>query len=400
MDSLTQITLGAAVGEAVAGREARGKAPLWGAFLGTLPDLDVLANPFLTEAQSLLFHRGPSHSLLVAALLAPLLGVALARLHRDGPTWKRWTVLVAAVLLTHIGLDCLTVYGTQVFWPFTRVPVLYGTIFIIDPLYTLPLAAGLLTALWWTPTARRRRLANYAGLALSSAYLLFTLGNKLYVNQVVETSLQTQNLPTERVLTKPTAFNNLLWMGLSEGQDGFYVGYYSLLDDDQNISFEYVPKRHDLLGDAADNPFVDRLRWFSRGYFVVRRAADGTLTVQDLRFGRNDLGLTSSGEYIFTFRLIRDDAGAISGFRQVRPPMQVDGALLRRFVDRVGGQELADPPSRNVSVKRPGSLLGSRPANRILASAFPLRSWQTGRALSPSLFLPLVPGRIDGRTCK
>jgi inner membrane protein len=337
MDSLTQITLGAAVGEAVAGRQAGKKAPLWGAALGTLPDLDVLANPFLTEAQALLFHRGPSHSLLLTALLTPLIGLALARLHRDGPSWRRWVVLVSSVLLTHIGLDCLTTYGTQVFWPFTRTPVIIGSVFIIDPLYTVPLAAGLLVGLRWAPSAQARRLANYAGLAVSSAYLALTLVNKAYVEHVFTRALERQGHPT-MVYTKPTAFNNLLWSGIAEGEDGFYVGYYSLLDDDTAIDFRYVPKRHDLLGDAADNPFVDRLRWFSRGYFTVRRTADGTLTVQDLRFGRNDLGLTPSGKYIFTFHLIRDDEGEIVGFTQRRPEMAVDWPLLRRFVARIGGR--------------------------------------------------------------
>ncbi len=358
MDSLTQITLGAAVGEAVAGREGRAKAPLWGAFFGMLPDLDVLANPVLTEAQALLFHRGPSHSLLLALLLAPLLGLGLARLHDDGPSWRRWAIVVGAVLLTHIGLDCLTVYGTQVFWPFSRTPVLLGTIFIIDPLYTVPLAAGLLGALWWEPTTRTRRLANYAGLALSSAYLLVTIANKLHVNHVFASSLQSQDRPAERLLTKPTAFNNLLWMGVSESEDGFHVGYYSLLDDDRQVSFRYVPRKHDLLGDAADNPLVDRLIWFSRGYFIVRRTPDGTLTVQDVRFGRNDAGLTSEGQYIFTFRLLRNEAGTVTGFRQERPELRLTRSLLRRFVNRVRGQEKAEragEPGRNFSETAPRS---------------------------------------------
>jgi inner membrane protein len=345
MDSLTQITLGAAVGEAVGGRQAGKKAPLWGAFLGTLPDLDVLANPFLTEAQSLLFHRGPSHSLLLTALLTPLLGLALARLHRDGPSWRRWAVLVGSVLLTHIGLDCLTTYGTQVFWPFTRTPVIIGSVFIIDPLYTVPLAAGLLVGLRWAPSARARRLANAAGLAVSTAYLALTLVNKMYVEHVFGRALERQGHPTT-VYTKPTAFNNLLWSGIAEGPDGFYVGYYSLLDPNTAIDFRYVPKRHDLLGSAADSPYVERLRWFSRGYFTVRRAPDGTLTIQDLRFGRNDLGLTPSGTYIFTFHLTRNDEGEIVGFAQRRPEMKVDWPLLRRFVARIGGHPLPPgPPS-------------------------------------------------------
>jgi inner membrane protein len=45
MDSLTQIVLGASVGEAVAGKKIGNKAMLWGAIAGTIPDLDVLLNP-------------------------------------------------------------------------------------------------------------------------------------------------------------------------------------------------------------------------------------------------------------------------------------------------------------------------------------------------------------------
>jgi inner membrane protein len=344
MDSLTQITLGAAVGEAVAGRQAQNKAPLWGAFFGTLPDLDVLANPFLTEAQSLLFHRGPSHSLVFVIVAAVACGLGLARLHRGRASWRRWALLVGAVLLTHVGLDCLTSYGTQVFWPFSRTPVIFGTIFIIDPLYTVPLAGGLLAALRWKSGSHRRRLANYVGLVVSSAYLLLTVGNKLYVERVFEASLRSQSLPTERVFTKPTAFNNLLWTAISEGEDGFYVGYYSLLDPDQEVSFRSVPKKHHLLGDAATSPFVDRLRWFSRGYYVVRETPTGTLTVQDLRFGRNDLGLTPDGQYMFTFHLRRNDQGAVIGFRQERPPFRLTGPLLRRFVDRIRGHDVPDAP--------------------------------------------------------
>jgi inner membrane protein len=357
MDSLTQITLGAAVGEAVAGRQAGKKAPLWGAFLGTLPDLDVLANPFLTEAQSLLWHRGPSHSLLLAALLTPLLAWGLSRWHDDGPAWGRWAALVGAVLFTHIGLDCLTTYGTQIFWPFSRTPVIVGTVFIIDPLYTVPLALGLLLGLRRAPAARYRRWANYAGLAVSSAYLLFTITNKVHVESVFTSALAQQGHPSERVFTKPTAFNNLLWMAIAEDEDGFHVGYYSLLDPDDAVDFRYVPKRHDLLGDAADNRFVERLRWFSRGYFIVRRSSDGTLTVQDLRFGRSDLGLTRDGKYIFTFVLEQDGHGAISGFRQERPDVQLRWPLVRRFVARIGGHPVrleADAArGRNISVNAP-----------------------------------------------
>jgi inner membrane protein len=42
-------------------------------------------------------------------------------------------VLEASVLL-----DLLTIYGTQIFWPFDTTPMAIPVLFIIDPLFTLP----------------------------------------------------------------------------------------------------------------------------------------------------------------------------------------------------------------------------------------------------------------------
>ena len=50
MDSLTQAALGAAVGQAVAGPRVGRRAAVWGALAGTIPDLDVVAYPFLDLA--------------------------------------------------------------------------------------------------------------------------------------------------------------------------------------------------------------------------------------------------------------------------------------------------------------------------------------------------------------
>ncbi|WP_103030426.1 metal-dependent hydrolase [Salinibacter altiplanensis] len=336
MDSVTQITLGAAVGEATAGREADLKAPLWGAAFGLLPDLDVLANPFLTDIQALTMHRSVTHSLMFIALVGVCAAYGLRRFHRDIPvSVGRWGALVVLTLGTHVGLDCLTTYGTQVFWPFSNYPVLHGSVFIVDPLYTVPLATGLLVALRGTAMASARRWANYAGLALSSAYLLFTVVNKAHVTGVFNEALS--DSPPERVFTTPTPFNNLLWQGIAETDNGYYVGAYSLLDPDASVDFRSVPKRHDLLGDQWDNPIVKRVRRFSRGYFIVRRAADGALHIHDLRFGRNDVGLTDDGEYLFTYKLQMEPDGAVVGITRGEPPFDVTTALLRRFLARILG---------------------------------------------------------------
>ena len=72
MDSLTQIVLGAAVGEAVLGKKAGNKAMLWGAVAGTIPDLDVLSKYFLDEVSALEVHRGITHSIVFSLLCAPI----------------------------------------------------------------------------------------------------------------------------------------------------------------------------------------------------------------------------------------------------------------------------------------------------------------------------------------
>jgi inner membrane protein len=346
MDSVTQITLGAAVGEAVAGKEAGNKAPLWGAFFGLLPDLDVLANPLLTEAQALTFHRSLSHSFVFIAIVTFASAYALRHFHPNSPVSKRlWAGLVAAVLLTHVGLDCLTTYGTQVFWPFSDYPVIYGTIFIIDPLYTVPLALGILVSLYGPATASARRWANCVGLTLSSAYLLLTIVNKQYVNHVFATALEQKAPNYERVFTAPTPFNNFLWQGIAETENGYHVGLYSILDPDRSIDFQYVPKQHDLLGSAIDHPIVQRLRHFSRGYYIVRQDSGGDLLMSDLRFGRNDIGLTSTGDYLFTFRLLQTPSGQISGLQRNDPPVRLNAPLLRRFKTRVLGHPASNASS-------------------------------------------------------
>ena len=72
MDSLTQIVLGAAVGEIALGRKIGNRALIWGAIGGTIPDLDVLANPFMDDIDALAFHRSISHSIFFS-VVAPLI---------------------------------------------------------------------------------------------------------------------------------------------------------------------------------------------------------------------------------------------------------------------------------------------------------------------------------------
>lgn len=73
MDSITQATLGAAMGHAILGEKMGNKAILIGAIAGTIPDLDVFSRLFLdNQIYGLVYHRGITHSILFTLVAAPI----------------------------------------------------------------------------------------------------------------------------------------------------------------------------------------------------------------------------------------------------------------------------------------------------------------------------------------
>lgn len=339
MDTITQIALGAAVGEAVLGRKVGNKALLWGAVGGTIPDLDVLARPLLNGVENLGFHRGFSHSILFAIMLAPILGWLVQRLHRNSPlnaSWRQWSWLFFWSVFTHPILDSFTSYGTQLFQPFSDYPVALSSIFIIDPVYTVPLLAGVIAVLFMQRTTARRRTVIYAALGFSTVYLLLTLGIKLQVESAFRSSLAQQDVTYSRLFSNPMPLNSLLWMGVAEQDESLYIGLYSIFDDGETIEFQRVEKNSELIADKLDQAAIRKLLWFSRGYYTVTEK-DGTLYFNDLRFGRSDLWLSEHGEYVFSFRLIKDPENPeiVEDIFQERPAFALDGTLLQRFWARI-----------------------------------------------------------------
>lgn len=80
MDSLTQATLGAAIGEALLGKKIGNKGVILGAIIATIPDLDVALKPFYSDLQNISVHRGYSHSILFSVIGAFLITYVLSRI--------------------------------------------------------------------------------------------------------------------------------------------------------------------------------------------------------------------------------------------------------------------------------------------------------------------------------
>lgn len=299
MDSLTQLTLGAAVGTAVLGHRAGYRAALWGGLCATLPDLDVFI-PFGDPVADFTYHRSFSHSLFVLTALTPLLVWLIIKIHPHTAGHRgRWYWLVWLSLITHILLDSLTVYGTQIFWPLLTVPIGLGSVFIIDPLYTAALLTGVLCALLMRRNPGRGRRFNLLGLALSTLYLGWGLAAQQFVISHAQTALAQQNIGYDRLLATPAPFNSVLWRIVAKGETRYYEGFYSWLDRRPLIRFREYTSREPLLEHLVSHWPVERLRWFSKGFYKVS-AEDGKVVMSDLRMGLEP-------DYVFTFAVGKID---------------------------------------------------------------------------------------------
>jgi inner membrane protein len=292
MDSLSQIALGAAVGVATMGRRtAPWKAALWGAVAGTLPDLDVLIDHG-DPVRNMVLHRAESHALFWLSLASLPLGAAAARVHGEWSQWRRWWLALWLALVTHPLLDAMTVYGTRLALPFSDEPFGLGSIFIIDPLYTLPLLLGTGWALA-TADSSRGRAFNLAGLALSTAYLGWSLLAQHHVAQLARASLAVQGIAAERVLVTPAPFNTLLWRVVAVDGDSFHEAYRSLLDEGAALAFDRFPRGKALSAGLEDADALRRMAAFSKGYYKLSQDGEQVL-LTDLRMGQEPA-------YVFSF---------------------------------------------------------------------------------------------------
>ena len=283
MDSISQAALGSAVVLATLGRRtAAWKAALWGAAAGTLPDLDAFidhGDPLLNMVR----HRAESHGLALLALASAPLGWLAARLSGQPDLWRRWWLAMALALITHPLLDTLTVYGTQLLQPFSNHPFAVGSVFIIDPFYTLPLLLGVLVAVIGSSTKGLRW--NAAMLALSTAYLGWSVLAQQHVRGVLEASLRHNGMAASQMLVTPAPFSTVLWRAVAMGPEHYHEAYYSLLDGAHPVAWTSHPRGADLRLQHADNPHVQRLSWFSHGFMRMQANSQGRLTITDLRMG-------------------------------------------------------------------------------------------------------------------
>lgn len=52
------------------------------------------------------------------------------------------------------------------------------------------------------------------------------------------------------------------------GQDGYYEGFYSLLDGERSMRYDRYPSQPQLLRRLDEHWPVRRLQWFTKGFYI------------------------------------------------------------------------------------------------------------------------------------
>ena len=172
---------------------------------------------------------------------------------------------------------------TQLLLPFSREAVGVGSIFIIDPLYTLPLVVGVLAVAW-----RRKPMAwNTAGLLVSTAYLAWGVLAQQIVTERVRQALAPAGIAADaQLLVTPRPFNTLFWRVVVLEPERSHEARMSVFGGSGVPEFKTVYRRADLLQALQDHRGVARLTEFADGFVRIEEQADGRLLLTDLRMGQ------------------------------------------------------------------------------------------------------------------
>lgn len=307
MDSVTQIVLGGAIGAAIGHKQLGRNSLVIGAVLGTLPDLDIFL-PAVDAVQSFTDHRSFSHSLFVLFPFAFLcFSILRLKFKPEIITNQRLFWLCCLVLITHPMLDAFTSYGTQLFWPITMQPISIASIFVIDPLYTLPLLIGCIY-IWRSSNNVSEEVQTYKagrinkiGLILSSGYLLSSFLLQIVMLNKVNNSLQLKELPNNKVFISPL-YPSLNWWGaivVDNTNNVYYDVEINILTNNlsisspQSLGTDLIKTKQNT---NRDIPALTSLNWFTND-FIRLEEVEGQLIATDLRMKTGQIG------YAFKFVL-------------------------------------------------------------------------------------------------
>ncbi|MHA1570082.1 MAG: metal-dependent hydrolase [Alphaproteobacteria bacterium] len=316
MDSITHGLLGATTAQ-LGFRQTVGRDATWVAVgAAIMPDLDILVMPFLalTGAEvdgltPMAVHRGLSHSLLAAPLLALPIAVAWwwlrqrARRNRQSvaghtgrsPSFRLLYACVLVAVVSHDLLDWCTSYGTQLLAPLSRTRYAIDAVPIVDIIYT-PLLILTLLACYFVRrlrgghATRATLIIGLAGMLASAGYLAAGRGMHDWAVRKAIAAAEDRPGKVIRADAYPALGTIFLWRTVVETDRQWIVTRI------HHFSREPAAAWRSRVAGKSDGPWVAKARqlkqvrtfdWFAGGRLRAEHATtnDGHIvTFHDMRY--------------------------------------------------------------------------------------------------------------------
>ena len=207
MDPLAQGLAGAALAGSGARDDKETRRALFVGFAaGLLPDLDVFIRSAEDPLLRLEFHRQFTHSLIFIPLGGLLAAAVFWPFLRKKTSFRRIWLLASLGYGTHGLIDACTSYGTYLLWPFSDMRVAWNNVAIVDPIFSF----ALILLLGLAFLRRKPRLARQ-GLCFGLAWLFLGVVQRERVESEARQLAEVRGHSVERIVVKPSIFNNLLW---------------------------------------------------------------------------------------------------------------------------------------------------------------------------------------------
>lgn len=333
MDIVTQGLLGAVAAQSIARPSQVRLAAAVGFVAGLLADADIFIRSPTDPLLTLEYHRQFSHSLLFVPIGGLIAAVLLWPLLRQRLSFRRLYGLAVLGYLPSGLLDACTSYGTQLLWPLSEARIAWSLIAVLDPVFT----GILVIALGWglfksTPISAR------LGLVLAVLYLLLGLAQRERAETLVTALAESRGHQIERLETKPTLGNLVLWRAIYESKERFYVdavrvGIFSEPRLYPGGSIErFAPEQLEgLKGGSVLAQDIERFMRFSDG-FIAQHPNDPSI-IGDVRYAMLPTQLIPL--WGIELDLAQQDRHA--RFRTFR---QLDKATRQNFLDMLLGRPL------------------------------------------------------------
>ena len=303
MDNVTHTLTAVAISQAGLNRKTR-FSTLALVIAGNIPDVDIVTG-FVSSAGYLEHHRGVTHSILGATLLAGMVTGGIYAWGRRAPPPKKktapplnlgWLAFCCWVgVVSHVLLDLTNAYGVRLLEPFSGRWFAWDIVSIVDPLLLIILTVGL-SAPWLFRViseevgARKPGFEKGAIVALCGMAALW--GLRGFAHTRVVSQLDSHTYAEEnpvRLAAFPSPANPFQWTGVAETESAIHVIPVNALDSDIDMERDRIfhkPEPSPALTIAMKVPTAEVFLDFARfPWAEVEDSGDGyDVKILDLRF--------------------------------------------------------------------------------------------------------------------